>query len=828
MRWHQRARTRWLKCGDRNTRYFHAKASQKLRNKIVSSLLVQDRVVADTNSILREFTSYFQRLMGTEFTAPLLDAPSLYPDLSTSLSSLDLPFTEREIKRAVMGLADNKSSGPDGYPNEFFKLNWDLVKNELIILFDALFDLSLDLTSINLAHVIMIPKVQFAQQLSEFRPISIICYLPKLISKVLNNRMAVFLPLLISNTQTGFVKGRLISENFNTAREFIANISSSGDPAVMLKLDFTKAFDSVAWPFLFTLLQTRGFPFRFIAWVKLLLTSSKSAVLLNGAVGPTFHHKRGLRQGDPLSPSLFILASDVLSRMIQTVASTIRFGLTSKLIEPYYLLQYADDALIFSTTNGQALQSLNLVLQSFSKVSGIDINWSKTCFIPFNITNDQSLQIQSLLHCSPSALPLTYLGLPLSHRKPDRLCFQKLIDKIKGKLAGWKTPLMTRAGRAVLASSVLSSIPVYFMSVFQLPSWVIRDIDKVRRNFIWKRNGVSGTGIPLLAWDRVCLPKQLGGFGLQQLKLHNISLLLRWIWRLYSQRASMWSSSARLLYAKSDANLPPLAWNKNGSFFWKQLLSLRLYFQLSVQPKIQSGRSTLFWFDSWGGSPMHFFGKSTAPPVKRYATVRQALHSWHELVPAPMTLEHSARQTILRNLSLVEGDDSVSWRWRSDGKYSSASVYKTLISAGKVTFRYSKIWKLKLPPSLKMFLILLAHGRLLTQEQLLKRNMLVQQRCYLCQQALLETADHLFSQCHFSSQILRHLGLDLRQHSTVHSILNYICSASTPHQTSTLFSTCFWSLWLERNNRVFRDDRRNIQAIQEWIIHQASLFLKFC
>ncbi|KAJ4786820.1 RNA-directed DNA polymerase (reverse transcriptase)-related family protein [Rhynchospora pubera] len=691
-------------------------------------------------------------------------------------------------------------------------------------MFDALFHLSLDLDSINLAHLIMLPKVENAQKLSEFRPISIICYLPKLISKVLNNRLAVFLPELILNMQTGFVKGRLISENFIMAREVIANMSSCGDPAVLLKLDFSKAFDSVSWPFLFSILQTRGFPTRFVKWIKLLLFSARSVILLNGIVGPSFQHKWGLRQGDPLSPSLFIIAADVLSRMVQAVALSVNFSLTRKLRDPYFLLQYADDTLIFSIANGTALQSLNLVLHSFSKVSGIDINWTKTCFVPFNIPHTLSSQLQSLLCCPQASLPLTYLGLPLTHKRPDRLCFQKLIEKVKGKLAGWKSPLMTRAGRFVLAISVLSSIPVFFMSAFHLPAWVIRDIDRIRRSFIWKRNGVTGTGIPLLAWDRVCLPKQLGGFGLQHLKLQNISLLLRWIWRLYSEGNSLWSSSARLLYAKLDPNLPPMAWNKEGSFFWKQLLALRFYFQLSVQTKVNSGRNSLLWFDSWGGSPMHFFNYSPTPPAKQYATVRQAF----DIVPAPMTLQQSLMKSQLLSLNLVENNDTFHWRWRADGRYTSASVYKTLIYAGKVKFKYNRLWKLKLPPSGKLFLLLLAHGRLLTQDQLQKRNMQVQPMCHLCQGVLLETAEHLFFQCPFSSQIWWGLGFRTSLHSDFLSILSLICSEHTSHQTATLYATCFWTLWLERNKRIFRDGRRTNQAIQEWIIQQASLFLKFC
>ncbi|KAJ1696885.1 hypothetical protein LUZ63_005397 [Rhynchospora breviuscula] len=545
LRWHQHARTKWLQCGDRNTRFFHATATQKLRNKCISTIQVDGAQVVGTNSIVNEFTDFVKAILGTVHETILFQPTTLYQDDSSLLAPLALPFSEHEIKVAVMGLQDNKSCGPDGYPNEFFKLNWDLVKHDLMDIFEELFMHNLDLKDSNLAHIILLPKEDNAQLLSSFRPISVISYLPKLISKVLSNGLAVFLPELICNTQTGFVKGRIISENFNCAREIIANISNSNEPAFMMKLDFRKAFDTVTWPFLFNLLQARGFPPNFLQRINLLFTTSTSAILINGTLGQSFKHKRGLRQVDPLSPALFILAADVLSRMLKSIVLSVQHRLTPRLIDPFYLLQFADDTLLFSTVRGRSTSLATMVLNTFSKISGIDINWTKTCFVPFNLSAPQVDSLQRQLHCNCAELSMTYLGLPLTHKRPTRDCFQKLIATVSKKLAGWKCSLLSRAGRIVLTASVLSSIPVYYMSVFHLPAWVIKDIDQIRRKFIWKGTGTTSAGIPLLAWDRMCLPKSLGGFGLVDLLLQNICLLVRWWWRLYSHPDSLWSVLAR-------------------------------------------------------------------------------------------------------------------------------------------------------------------------------------------------------------------------------------------------------------------------------------------
>ncbi|KAJ1695517.1 hypothetical protein LUZ63_012215 [Rhynchospora breviuscula] len=390
---------------------------------------------------------------------------------------------------------------------------------------------------------------------------------------------------------------------------------------------------------------------------------------------------------------------------------------------------------------------------------------------------------------------------------------------------GWKSPLLSRAGRIVLASSVLSSIPVFFMSAFQLPSWVIKAIDKVRRIFIWQGN--SGRGLPLLAWSRVCLPKELGGLGLIDLKLQNISLLLRWLWRLYSQPSSLWSTLAKKLFAKRNSNTPPLGWNGNGSFFWKQLLTLRYFFQISTTTELQNGENTLFWFDNWAGTLLSFFQASAHIPVRRFVTVSQTFRSWFDVVPAPMTETQDWLYRHFQRDSLTRGIDIMRWKWSSDGNYSSSSVYKALVSAGKVKFHLQNLWRLKIPPTVKTFLFLLAQDRLLTQCQLMRRNINVQHLCHLCQQDLLETADHLFCICPFSMTLWNRLGLSTVAVQGAQKLLLHLCSLDKLNPMSTKIATALWSLWLERNNRLFRNERRTLQAVHDWLVQQAALFFKF-
>lgn len=207
--------------------------------------------------------------------------------------------------------------------------------------------------------------------MAEFRPISVINLIHKLISKVLSNRLRPFLPSLISPNQTAFIQGRQISDNFVATRELLHHVSNSNRRAIFAKVDFRKAFDTVQWNFLHRVMAARGFPNRWLKWMDTIWSTSSSRVCVNRDSSQPFFHKRGLRQGDPLSPMLFNLAVDVLQRMIHAANTTLNQPLTQRVSYPIVAFQYIDDKVAIASVDILTIISLKLALRLFTSISGL-------------------------------------------------------------------------------------------------------------------------------------------------------------------------------------------------------------------------------------------------------------------------------------------------------------------------------------------------------------------------------------------------------------------------------------------------------------------------
>ena len=250
------------------------------------------------------------------------------------------------------------SPSPDGFGPSFYKNFWTLLRDDVLHLFHGLHSGQLDLDGLNCALLILLPKKEGARTADAFRPISLQNCPMKMFTKVLVNRLKPAIPIIVDADQTGFVHGRNIAENFVYAADLLSCCDKRKVRAVVLKLDFKKAFDSVEWSSLDKILAARGFDARWRSWVSAILISGKTAVMLNSVPGRWIACRRGLRQGDPLSPYLFIIVADVLQRLIHRAATS---GDLVHPIDPNLpcpVLQYADDTLILTRGDATSIAAL--------------------------------------------------------------------------------------------------------------------------------------------------------------------------------------------------------------------------------------------------------------------------------------------------------------------------------------------------------------------------------------------------------------------------------------------------------------------------------------
>lgn len=382
--WRLKSRAIWLKAGDCYTKFFHNLANGRKASNTIWKLPCEPDGWATTHQKLAKLgVTHFKQ----QFTAPnVINLPDIinlagnFPRFvgQEDIEDLTQLVTLQELESTLKWFKKDKSPGPDGWPVEFYLAFYDMLGEDLLDVIEESRITGHIHPPMNQTYIALIPKTDDPSSFNDFRPISLCNCLYKIIAKIIANRIKPILSSHISAEQFAFLQNRHIQEAIGTAQEALHSIKLKNLKGISLKIDLAKAFDKVNWLYLKMILTHLGFPHMLTNWIMGCISSVSFAILINGSASALFNINRGIRQGCPLSPLLFLIVMEGLSRLIATAKRNGDFsGL--KITDQYYLthLLFVDDILIFLNGSIRDSIALNNILQLFCKATGMEINGEK-------------------------------------------------------------------------------------------------------------------------------------------------------------------------------------------------------------------------------------------------------------------------------------------------------------------------------------------------------------------------------------------------------------------------------------------------------------------
>ncbi|GKA26341.1 putative RNA-directed DNA polymerase [Tanacetum coccineum] len=389
----------------------------------------------------------------------------------------------------------------------------------------------------------LIPKIQDPLTLGDFWPISLI--------------------------------GRYILDGGLIANETVEFLKKKKRKAFLLKIDFEKAYDSVNWNFIRHTLTQMRFGDKWCKWIEACQKSATVSVLVNGSLTLEFKMERGIRQGDPLSPFLYLIAAEGLNITIrEAVSNGIFKGVSVGRDEtPISHLQYADDTLIFGDWNMSNAKNIMRIMECIKLSSGLKINPNKTKVYGIGVGIEEVTSLAQRMRCAAGLLPFTYLGLPVGCSMKRVSTWNVVVEKFKKRLDKWKAKTISFGGRLTLVKTVLSSLPLYFFSLFRAPASIIKKLESVRQRFFWGGNDESKK-MAWVRWNVVLKKTKVGGLNIGSLKAFNWALLGKWWWRFRVEENRLWVKIIKSLYG-SDGGL--IAYNegiKRSGSTWSSIVKV--------------------------------------------------------------------------------------------------------------------------------------------------------------------------------------------------------------------------------------------------------------
>ncbi|GJT92143.1 RNA-directed DNA polymerase, eukaryota, reverse transcriptase zinc-binding domain protein [Tanacetum coccineum] len=693
------------------------------------------------DDVASKFVEHFQKNLGSEdevFPIEGLDSLFVKKLDSQCAASMIRPVLDDEIKHAMFSIEDDKAAGPDGFTSKFFKAAWSVVGSDVCFAVKDFFFSSKLLGEFNANLISLVPKLQTPLKITDYRPIACGNVVYKCISKVIVNRLKEGLSSIIDCNQSAFIPGRQISDNILLAQEFMNGYNCKGGALrCAFKVDIEKAYDT---------------------------------------------GKRGLRQGDPMSPYLFTIVMEVFNLMVQRhirLDNRFKYHWGCSRIRLTHLC-FADDLLMLCHGDHISASILRRALDEFSMTFGLYPNMSKSMVFYGNVHDTVKDEIQLVMPFREGVLPVRYLGIPLTAKTLSIADCRVLIEK----------------------------------------------------NFVWSKNDATKG-----AWKDVCRPKEEGGLGLKSLKVMNHALMVKHLWNIASKKDSLWVKWLNMYRIKGNC-IWDLKVKKNFSWNLKQILSLRDSIRRNVGYKIGNGRGCFIWYDRWhsNGPICRLISndviKSSGFNLNAKVADLVSNNNWNwpndwsvrfkEVVDVPVPVLDQDR------------DDMALWfdKQNVEVRFSVKEVWRVLRPDVPKVLWHKHVWFSQCIPRHSFIIWMAIKGRLKTQDRISRWFNVVNMLCPFCKKEK-NSHGHLFFGCDFAQGVWNTLKVMSRL-DDISCVWAQIISGITIRKANNsiwsiiqrlVLGAAVYFIWQERNFRLFRGNVRSAETVTSMIIDTVRLRL---
>ncbi|GJW95508.1 RNA-directed DNA polymerase, eukaryota [Tanacetum coccineum] len=735
---------------------------------------------------------------------------------------MDRNISRDEIRIAVWNCCEDKSPGPDGYTFEFFRKYWSFVGPDFCVAVEHFFDKGSFPKGCNSSFIALIPKVTDAKFVTDFRPISLIGCVYKVVTKVLANRLALVISGLVSDTQSAFIANRQILDGPFILNEVLNWCKRKKKQAMFFKVDFAKAYDSVRWDYLLDVLQAFGFGHNWCRWIRGTFSSAMGSILVNGSPTSEFPFHCGLKQGDPLSPYLFILIMESLHIAFSRAVNEGLFkGVQLQGSITISHLFYADDAMFIGEWSDSNLKSIVKILNCFFLASGLKINIHKSQVLGVGVPRSLVAQAAARIGCDVMHNQFCYLGVMVGDCMSREMAWVDTVHKLRSRLSNWKVKTLSIGGRLTLLKSVLGASPLYNMSIYKVPRGVLKVMEAIRSKFF---NGAdqSDRKITWVAWDKVLASKKNGGLGVSSFHALNHTLLLKWVWRFISQDGSLWFRVIQALHGPSlDSHSVNLTSNWCTILREVNLLKDKGFdFFSHCKKRVGDGHCTQFWGENWiCEEPLRQrFPRLFALELDKVVSVAAKLGSFSPDDYFRRSVRDGAERqqwddlcALLESVSLSPAKDIWICDLTGDGEFRVKEVRNSLDDLLLSSQPDATRWVKCIPIKINVFVWRARLDCLPSRSNLVRRGVALDSvTCPLCH-AFVEDIQHVLFRCDIAKRIFRRIcrwwdlvWQDLLSFSDWNT---WFSSIRLPAKVKSLlegvFCVAWWSIWVFRNRSIF-------------------------